>query len=187
MTLDLRVLAFAIGVSLCSSFLFGLTPALEVSRVDLNEVLKEGGRGNVGSRGHRLRNLLIIGEVALSLMLLVGSGLLLRSFANLRGLNPGFQSDRVLNVRMIVPRETKYRDFSRRAQFFESVLQRVRSIPGVRAAGLTSALPLTWDGGTIGLIPEGPPLPPGASNDANDRVVTTGYFESMRIPLRAGQ
>ncbi len=187
LSLDLRVLAFAVAVSLGSSFLFGLTPALQVSRVDLNDVLKEGGRGSAGSRGQKLRNLLVIGEVALSLMLLVGSGLLLKSFANLRGLDPGFQPDHVLTMRIIVPRETKYHDFERRTQFFDAVLQRVRALPGVRSAGFTSALPLTWDGGTNSIIPEGQPLQPDFTHDANDRVVTPGYFETMRIPLRRGR
>jgi putative ABC transport system permease protein len=186
LTLDYRVLAFALAVSLASSVLFGLAPALQISGVDLNEVLKQGGRGNTGPRRSLFRSLLVIGEVALSLVLLVGSGLMIESFANLRGLNPGFRADHVLTMRLEVP-DTKYGNFARRTQFFQNVLERVRAIPGVQAAGFTSALPLTWKGGTSGFTPEHVVLPPGLSNDANNRVVSPGYFEAMRIPLLMGR
>jgi len=186
LSLDPRVLAFALAVSLASSFLFGMAPALQVSSIDLNGALKEGGRGNAGSRRGSLRNLLVVGEVALSLILLVGSGLLLQSFAKLRGLDPGFRADHVLTVRVAAP-ATKYEDFTRRSQFFARVLDRVRALPGVRAAGFTSALPLTWDGGTGGFIPEGAASRRDVTWDANDRVVSPGYFEAMRIPLRRGR
>jgi putative ABC transport system permease protein len=184
--LDFRVLAFAVLVSLASSFLFGLAPALQVSKVDLNDVLKEGGRGSAGSRRKIFRSLLVVGEVALSLMLLVGSGLLLESFSNLRGLDPGFRSGHVLTMRLVVP-DTKYNDFAKRTEFFQRVLERVRILPGVKAAGFTSALPLTWPGGTNGFTPEGMPLKRDVTYDANDRVVTPGYFETMRVPLRRGR
>jgi predicted permease len=184
--LDFRVLAFAVLISLASSFLFGLAPALQVSKVDLNDVLKEGGRGSAGSRRKTFRSLLVIGEVALSLMLLVGSGLLLESFSNLRGLDPGFRSDHVLTMRLVVP-DTKYKDFAKRTEFFQRVLERVRTLPGVKAAGFTSALPLTWPGGTNGFTPEGMPLKRDVTYDANNRVVTPGYFEAMRVPLRRGR
>jgi putative ABC transport system permease protein len=186
LTLDFRVLAFAVAVSLVSSILFGLAPALQISGIDLNEVLKQGGRGNTGPRRSLFRNLLVIGEVALSLVLLVGSGLMIESFSNLRGLNPGFRADHVLTMRLEVP-ETKYGTFASRTQFFQTVLERVRTIPGVKAAGFTSALPLTWKGGTSSFTPEHVVLPKGLPNDANDRVVSPGYFEAMRIPIRKGR
>jgi putative ABC transport system permease protein len=186
LSLDFRVLAFAVLVSLASSILFGLAPALQISKVDLNDVLKEGGRGSAGSRRKVFRNLLVVGEVALSLMLLVGSGLLLESFSNLRGLDPGFRSDHVLTMRLVVP-DTKYKDFAKRTDFFQRVLERVRVVPGVKAAGFTSALPLTWPGGTNGFTPEGMPLKRDVTYDANNRVVTPGYFEAMRIALRRGR
>ena len=186
LTLDLPVLGFAVLISLVSSFLFGMAPALQVSKLHLNQVLKEGGRGSAGPRRRIFRNLLVIGEVALSLMLLVGSGLLLESFARLRGLDPGFRADHVLTVRLEVPR-TRYGDFARRSEFFERVLERVRALPGVKVAGFTSALPLTWEGGTNSFTPEGIALPPDFNYDANNRVVTPGYFEAMRIPLRRGR
>ena len=186
LSLDVRVLAFAVAVSLASSVLFGLAPALQISGFDLNEVLKQGGRGSTGPRRKLFRSLLVVGEVALSLMLLIGSGLMIESFANLRGINPGFRADHVLTMRLQVP-ETKYGSFTRRTQFFQTVLERVRSLPGVKAAGFTSALPLTWKGGSSGFTMENRVLPPGLVNDANNRVVTPGYFESMRIPILKGR
>jgi predicted permease len=175
-----------VAITLASSFLFGMAPALQVSRIDLNVVLKEGGRGSAGAHRGMLRNLLVVGEVALSLILLVGSGLLLKSFAKLRGVDPGFRADRVLTVRLDAP-FTKYGDFTKRSAFFQRVLERVRTLPGVRAAGVTSALPLTWDGGTAGFIPEGAAPRTDFVLDANNRVVSPGYFEAMRISLRRGR
>jgi putative ABC transport system permease protein len=186
LTLDFRVLAFALAISLASSVLFGLAPAVQISGIDLNEVLKQGGRGNTGPRRSIFRSILVIGEVALSLVLLVGSGLMIESFANLRGLNPGFRADHVLTMRLEVP-QTKYGNFARRTQFFQNVLERVRAIPGVKTAGFTTALPLTWKGGTSSFTPENIVLPRGLVNDANNRVVSPGYFEAMRIPLRRGR
>lgn len=186
LSLDVPVLAFALLVSLASVFFFGLMPALQVSKVDLNDVLKEGARGSAGGRRKGFRNLLVAGEVALSLILLVESGLLLESLAKLRGLNPGFRADHVLAVMIQAP-DTKYRDFDRRSAFFEQILQRVRALPGVQAAGITSALPLTWAGGTNGFTPEGMALDPRVAYDANNRVVTPGYFETMQIPLVRGR
>jgi putative ABC transport system permease protein len=186
LTLDFRVLAFALAISLASSVLFGLAPALQISGIDLNEVLKQGGRGNTGPRRSIFRSILVIGEVALSLVLLVGSGLMIESFSNMRGLNPGFRADHVLTIRMEVP-DTKYGNFAKRTQFFQNVLERVRAIPGVKVAGFTSALPLTWKGGTTMFTPEHIVLPRGLVTDANNRVVSPGYFEAMRIPLRRGR
>jgi putative ABC transport system permease protein len=186
LSLDFRMLAFAVAVSLASSVLFGLAPALQISGIDLNEVLKQGGRGSTGPRRKLFRSLLVIGEVALSLMLLIGSGLMIESFANLRGINPGFSADHVLTMRLQVP-ETKYGSFTRRSEFFQTVLERVRALPGVKSAGFTSALPLTWKGGTSGFTPEHITLPPGITNDSNNRVVTPGYFEALRVPLRKGR
>ena len=186
LSMDFRVLAFTVAVSLACSIMFGLAPALQISGIDLNEVLKQGGRGNTGPRRSLFRSLLVIGEVALSLVLLVGSGLMIESFSNMRGLNPGFRADHVLTLRLEVP-GTKYGNFASRTEFFQTVLERVRTIPGVKAAGFTSALPLTWKGGTSSFTPEHVVLPKGLPNDANDRVVSPGYFEAMRIPLRKGR
>jgi predicted permease len=128
----------------------------------------------------------VAGEVALSLVLLVPSGLLLESFVKLRGLDPGFRADHVLYATIQLP-DTKYRDFDKRSAFFEQLLQRVGALPGVQRAGITSALPLTWRGGTNGFTPEGMALDPRVTYDANNRVITPGYFETMKIPLVRGR
>jgi predicted permease len=185
-TMDWPVLLFSIGVTLLSSFLFGLAPALQITKIDLNEVLKDGGRGMAGSKRSRLGSVLVIGEVMLSLMLLVGSALLLRSFANLRGINPGFRADHVLTARLVAP-EPKYKDFTKRSGLYRAVLDRVHSLPGVESAAFTSALPLTWEGGTSGVTPEGALVHTNETYDANNRVVTPGYFETMKIPLSRGR
>ena len=190
-TLDLPILAFAILISLVSTFVFGLAPALQTSKIDISESLNEGGRAGIGARRKTLGNLLVIGEIALSLMLLVASGLLLDSFANLRHLDPGFRSDHVLTARIDVA-ETRYRNFFTRTQFFQTVLERVRALPGVRSAGSTSVLPLTSKAGIsgfvgmAGFVPEGV-VHPGIQYAALDCVVSPGYFEAMRIPLLRGR
>jgi putative ABC transport system permease protein len=184
--MDWRVLGFTVAVSLASSVFFGLAPALQVSKIDLNDVLKQGGRGSAGLRRRLLRNLLVVGEVALSLMLLVASGLMIESFGKLRGLNPGFQADHLLTMRLDVSRN-RYDKFPQRTQFFQNVLERVRALPGVKAAGFTSALPLTWKGGTNSFLQENVARRPDVTYDANDRVVSPGYFEAMKIPLRRGR
>lgn len=181
--LDSRMLLFTAAVSLACSVFFGLVPALQIAHVDLNDVLKEGARGNAGPRRKGLRNLLAIGEAALSLMLLVGSGLLLESFVNVRGLDPGYRSDHVLTARLQMANRT----FASRTQFFEGVLDRIRSLPGVESVGVTSALPLTWKGGTNSFIPEKMQMKRELTYDANDRVVSPGYFKTMRIPLIRGR
>jgi len=191
LTLNISILAFAIVISLASTFLFGLAPALRISKTDVSDSLKEGGRGNTGSRSKRLGNLLVVGEIALSLLLLVASGLLLQSLANLRRLDPGFRADHLLTARVDVP-EAAYPDFTRRTQLFQSILERVRALPGVSSAGLTSILPLTWKSaiggfvGTASFLPEGVARP-DLQYGALDRVVSPGYFEAMRIRLIRGR
>lgn len=186
LSLNLPVLGFAILVSLGSSFLFGLVPALQTSRVDLNDALKEGGRGSTGSKHKRLGNVFVVVEVALSLMLLIGASLLLTSFSNLRKVNPGFRPDHVLTAEFYMS-EPRYQDFVRRTEFFERLLERVKAMPGVESAGFTSVLPTTWKGGTVVFTPEGVSVRPDVPYNANDRVVTPGYFETMKIPLLRGR
>jgi len=141
LTFNLPVLGFAILISLASTFLFGLTPALRISRTDVNESLKEGARAGGSPRNKSLGNLLVVGEVALSVVLLVGSGLLLKTLANLRAVDPGFRSNQVLTAQIDVP-DRKYPDFARRTQFFQTVVERVRALPTVTSAGFTSVLSL---------------------------------------------
>ena len=185
--LDLRVLAFTLLATVCTGLLFGLAPVLQAGRVDLNQALKEGGaRGGFGAR-NRMRDFLVVSEVALALILLVGAMLLLRSFANLRGLDPGFRPEGVLSLRVVLP-ESKYPDGAKRAAFFDQAVEKLRSLPGVKGVAFTSALPLVWKGGTSGFTVEGRPRP--ADNlpyDANNRVVSPGYMQVMGMTLRAGR
>ena len=191
LTFNLPVLAFSILVSLASTFLFGLTPAVRISKTDVNDALKEGRRVGIGRRGKNLGNLLVVGEVTLSVVLLVASGLLLESLANLRRVDPGFQSDQVLTAQIDVP-DAKYADFARGTQFFRAVLERVRALPNVSSAGFTSALPFTWKSGMGGFLGMASFQPEGVVRldiqyGALDRVVSPGYFESMRIRLLRGR
>jgi putative ABC transport system permease protein len=185
--LDFRVLGFAAGISVATGVLFGTLPALRVSRLDLNLALKEsGGRGEVGS-GNRTRHLLVISEVALALLLMLGATLMMRSFLNLRAIDPGFRADHILTMRTSLP-QPKYKDLSRRIAFFDAVLERVRRLPGVVSAGYVSYLPLTMRGGADGFTVEGqPPRRPGEVNDANSRAVTPDFFRTLGVPLIAGR
>jgi putative ABC transport system permease protein len=191
LTFNLPVLGFAILISLASTFLFGLTPALRISRTDVNESLKEGARAGSSPHSKSLGNLLVVGEVALSVVLLVGSGLLLKTLANLRAVDPGFRSDQVLTAQIDVP-DRKYPDFARRTQFFQVVLERVRALPTVTGAGFTSVLPFSWKSGMGGFLgmagfqPDGV-VRPDLQYGALDRVVSPGYFEAMRIRLLRGR
>jgi putative ABC transport system permease protein len=138
--LDVRVLVFTLGVSILTGLFFGLAPALKVSRLDLNDTLKEGGRSSAGSLGRsRMRTLLVVSEIALSLVLLVGAGLLIRSFVALLATPPGYDPSRVLTATLEVPPS----EHTAPELFFQQVAERVRALPGVEAAGVTSLLPLT--------------------------------------------
>ena len=190
-TLDPTVLGVVVLSSFVSTFLFGLAPAMRTSRADINASLKEGGRGSTGTGSGSLNSLLVAGEIALCLMLLVGSGLLLETFAKLHRGYPGFSPDHVLTVAIPVP-QTRNPDFTRRSQFFQTVLDRVRALPGVTNAAFTSVLPLTWQraaarfSGMASFLPEGLARP-DISYTALDRVISPGYFETMRIPLVRGR
>ena len=186
LTLNLPVLTFTILIGFLSTFLFGLAPALEISRVNVNESLKEGGRAGTGGRRKSLGDLFVVAEISLALVLLVVSGLLLESFANMRRVDPGFRPDHVLTLEIPVSPQ-KNPDFVRRTQFFEAVLDRVRNLPGVKGAGFTSVLPLTWKSGMAAFVPEGVVPRPDIPYAALNRVVSPGYFESMRIPVLRGR
>jgi putative ABC transport system permease protein len=185
-TLDWRVLAFSMLIILMSGILFGIAPAIHASRLDLNDVLKEGGRGAVGGRKAGLREVFATTEAALSLLLLIGAILMLRSFSNLRGVDPGFRADHVLALRVNVP-DSRYGSFTKRSEFFDRVLERVRALPGVQNAAFTSVLPLTNKGGTSDFKPQGQLRRPGVVYDACNRVVSPAYFETMRIPIQRGR
>jgi putative ABC transport system permease protein len=187
LSMDLDVLGFVLLVSVFSSVLFGLAPALRLSNSDLNTALREGARGSVGAQDNKLGAALVVGEIALSLLLLVGAGLLLKSFLRLRSVDPGFRSDHVLIMGHFVksPPDNP-REFRERIQIFDRMLANVRGLPGVKYAGFTSQLPLGWAGGRAGFFPEGA-APNPTLYGANNRVITPGYFEAMREPLIRGR
>ncbi len=183
--IDAKVFGFTMLLSLLTGIVFGLVPAFQAAKVDLNEALKQsGGRNGTGVGHRRLRSALVVTEIALALVLLVGAGLLIQTFLKLRALNLGVNPENVLTLRTSLPR-SKYSELPKRAAFYEQVLERVRAVPGVVAAGYTTAVPLTWKGGTNGFTVEGREQGPG--QDANSRQATTGYMETMSVKLREGR
>jgi putative ABC transport system permease protein len=184
LTLDTRILLFTLLISLVTGVIFGLVPALQSAKVDLNEALKQSTR--VTSTG-RLRSALIVFEVALSLVLLVGAGLLIQTLFQLFNQYSVLQPEQVMTMRTVLP-QTKYKEPQQRQAFYEQVLDRVQHLPGVVAAGYTTSVPLLWKGGTSGFVPEGITTPiPGMAYDANHREVSANYLQAMSIPLREGR
>ena len=184
--LDIKVLLFAFLISLTTGVVFGLVPALQSAKVDLNETLKQSS-SRATSTG-RLRSSMIVFEVALSIVLLVGAGLLIQTLFHLFNQYSEMQPDKILTMRTVLPRMTKYKEPAKRAAFYEQVLERVEHLPGVVAAGYTTSVPLAWKGGTTGIYPEGLKDPiPGMAFDACHRQVSGNYLQTMKIPLRQGR
>jgi putative ABC transport system permease protein len=184
-SIDVRVLAFALGAALVTGLLFGLLPALQASRPRLNDTLKAGGAASGTSVSRqRLRSALVVGEMALSVALLIGAGLLVRSLWQLQRTDPGFRHDNVVTALFHLP-GTRYPDGQAARSFHERLLERVRAVPGVQAAALASMVPL-GGGNTSSEIhlPGTPVRPGGASLGADWRVVSPDYFKTMGIPLR---
>jgi len=186
--LDGRVLGFTFAVSLLTGLVFGLAPALASSKPDLNDALKEGGRTAAGGfKRNRIRGLFVVAEVALALVLLIGAGLLIKSFMRLREVNPGFDPQNVLTMQLSVPK-AKYPDNKQIAAFFQETLQRVGNVPGVTEAGAVSSLPLSGSGATrFFAIDGGPPTPPGQGPNAGYDVASPGFFGALKIPLLNGR
>ena len=185
------VLAFTFGVSLVTGILFGFAPAWRAIKLDPNTSLKAGGRGGQSDGGlflrrHRLRGLLVASELALSLVLLIGAGLLIRSFVRLQSVAPGFTADNVLSMQFAVS-DPKYHDEKVLSNFYREVESRVAHLPGVIAEGATSALPLTGSVGWGGIHVEGYNPPPGQELQVDLRDATADYFRTMQIPLVAGR
>jgi predicted permease len=185
------VLAFTFGLSLATGVLFGLAPAWRAIRLDPNSFLKGGGRsgqsdGGLYLRRHRLRGLLIISELAISLVLLIGAGLLIRSFVRLQSVPPGFSADHVLTMQ-IMANDPRYRDDKVLAGFYRDVEARMAHLPGVIAEGAVSALPLTGTVGWGGVHVEGYTPPPGQELQVDLRTASTDYFHAMQISLVAGR
>jgi putative ABC transport system permease protein len=184
-TLDLRVVLVTGAVSIFTGLLFGLAPAWRASRVDAAMAGTRSARGVVGG-GSRLRSVLVVAEVALATVVLIAAGLLVESLRAARSVPLGIRPASVLTLRMYLPRRA-YADPAKRTWFVDSVLDRVRALPGVTAAGVTSAVPLVWKGGTGGFRPEGMPVDRSLPYDANNRTVSPGYMETMGMTLRAGR
>ncbi|HLM58558.1 MAG TPA: ABC transporter permease [Pyrinomonadaceae bacterium] len=186
LSLDAGVFAFTLALSLLAGVAFGLAPALQASKTDLNDALKQGGRSGPGAGQRRLRNSLVVAQVALSLVLLVGAGLLIRTLYRLRGQYSDLRPESVLTVRTQLAMN-RYGEHARRVAFYEGVLSRVKSLPGVEAAAYTTAVPLVWKGGGSGLTVEGRELGPGEVVNANHRQVTPDYFRALGVALKQGR
>jgi putative ABC transport system permease protein len=183
--LDARVLAFALGLALITPLIFGLFPALQASRPELRELLATGGRYGVSAPARRIRRGLVVAEIGLAMVLLVGAGLLVRSFANLADVSPGFSTERAVVVGVNLPPD-RYQAGEPREWFFGELLTRVRALPQVSAVGLSQSIPMVNDFVSPYEI-EGRPSPDGNNPTTNFYAVTPGYFEAMRIPLRRGR
>jgi len=184
--INLPVLAFTTLISMLSGVLFGLAPALQLSKPDLSNALKEGGRQST-SPSQRLRGLLVVAEVALSLVLLVSAGLLTRSFLQLLKTDPGFNPDSLLTMNLVLP-VAKYKEELQRSDFYSELVRRVEALPGVTSAALVNHLPLGGSNSSTSFLVEGlPEPPPGQAFDGRYRVCSPGYFQTMGIAVLKGR
>jgi putative ABC transport system permease protein len=185
--IDRGVLGFTLLISLATGVMFGLMPALQSTKPDLSESLKEGGRGSTeGFRRSRLRSSLVVTQIALAMMLLTGAALMLQSFLRLQGVNPGFDVNHVVTMQLSLP-ESRYTNQQHRAAFFQQLTERLRALPGVQFAAATSQLPLSSDVGNTTIEVEGRPLPPGQWESTDFLSVTPEYLGAMQIALQAGR
>jgi putative ABC transport system permease protein len=186
-TIDARVLLFMLAVSVLTGILFGIFPALQLSRTNVNQTLRDEGRGSTG--GHRrvqLRGLLVVGQVALSMLLLIGAGLLVRSFSRLLTVDPGFDPQNVLTMNVSLP-TVKYADAQKQIAFFDDLSRRVSALPGVRSTAISAALPLVPKRITP-VLPEGQPEVPLAERPfIIIEAISPAWFKTMRVPLQAGR
>jgi putative ABC transport system permease protein len=186
--IDGQVLGFTLALSILTGILFGLAPALKSSEAGLRGSLQEGGRGaTTGPRARLTRNLLVVTEVALALVLLVGAGLLIKSFARLQRVDLGLDPSGVLTLFSAVP-EVRYAEPPQRAEFYRQALERVASLPGVQVAGATTSLPLDGKGSELTFVIEGRPVPPpGQEPDSGYHQVSPDFFRALGIPLLQGR
>ncbi len=184
--LDWRVLGFTLGVSILTGIIFGLVPAIHSSKTQLTETLKEGGRGSgEGARRNRIRGVLVVGELAIAVILLVGAGLLIQSLWRLRQVSPGFNSQNLLTLVVGVP-QVKY-PTEKQAQFYRDLVKRIESLPGVNSASATIPLPLSGELFSISFETEGRPMAKGDLPSADFFSVGPGYFKTMGIPQIKGR
>jgi putative ABC transport system permease protein len=183
--LDSTVLGFTVGVSFLTGILFGLIPALQAGEVDVHETLKETGRGVSGR--HWLRSSLVVGEVATTLVLLIGAGLMIRSFYLLQKVNPGFSYEHLTSFSVSLP-EKKYASQDSEAAFYDRLLENIRALPGVESAAAASGLPLGNNGWQTGFVIDGQPRPPRDQTPLMEAcLVTPDYFRAMNIPVLRGR
>lgn len=186
--IDVRVLGFTFLVSLLTGILFGIAPAIQASKGDINETLKEEtGKASAGLHKSRIRNVLVVSEVALALLLLISAGLLIKSFLNLQRIDPGFNARNVLTVRVPLP-ANKYSEPPQARAFYQQLLDRVKGLPGVEHAGVTTSIPLTgWNSIFSFEIPGRPAPPPGQTLEAEFIAISPDYMGAMGIPLLRGR
>jgi putative ABC transport system permease protein len=186
--LDRWVLAFTAGVSLLTGIIFGIVPALRTARQDLRESLSDGTRGTTAGPGqHRLRGALVAMEIAFAVLLLVGSGLLLRSFSRLQEISPGFRPDHLFVADLPLSQST-YAQPAQRYEFFDRLVERAKALPGVRSAAAASFLPVSGGGSVIHFNVKGqPPKTPNDFIAAGYRAISPGYFETLGVPLLQGR
>ena len=183
--LDWKVLAFTLGISFLTGILFGLIPALQAGEVDVHETLKETGRGTTGR--HWLRSSLVVVEVATTLVLLIGAGLMIRSFYMLQKVDPGFSHDHLTSFSVALPQK-KYSTDEAEASFFNRLLENIRALPGVESTAAASGLPLGNNGNQTSFVIDGQPLPPREETPLMEvSAVTPDYFKAMRIPVLRGR
>jgi putative ABC transport system permease protein len=186
-TIDGTVLLYTFAIALATGFIFGFAPALHASRTDLQHTLKDGGRTAGDQQGRWLRRGLVVAEMAVALMLLVGAGLLLRSFARLQSVSPGFDPTHIATMSVTLP-NTKYKDDASLVNFFTAARRKIAALPGVVSVGATSNIPFGGNWGTGSFTVEGYQPPKGQPGPWGDlRLVTPGYFEAIKVPLLRGR
>ncbi len=183
--IDPTVLGYSLLVSLATGIVFGLVPAWQASKVQLEETLREGGRGGSGGT-HRLRSGLVSAELGLALVLLIFAGLLLRSFTELQRVDPGFHSENVLNLSISLP-SSEYDDVEAWSRFYQRLVERVATIPGVQSAAVNNGIPLAGYGSESGAIPDSRPLQQDSFASCLYQIVSPDYFQTLGIPLLQGR
>jgi putative ABC transport system permease protein len=189
--LNIQVLTFTCAVTMLTGILFGLFPAIRASQVNMTQAVKDGSRSLIGGGSSRhIRGVIVVAEIALSLVLLIGAGLLLRSFQNLTKVDPGFEPDRVLTVRLMPPR-LKYKNGIAVGIFYQQLMEKIQALPGVESAAAISDLPLTGQAASTTLTFEGVTANAErgdlASFEVDERIITPDYFKTMKTPLMAGR
>ena len=183
--LDRQVFIFTALLSVLTGVFFGVVPAIQGSKPDLTEALKEGGRGSTGGR-HRARSVLVVSEVALALVLLIGAGLMIKSFTRLQRIDPGFNPVNVMTMSVSLP-SSKYREPHQQTGFYNQLIERVRSLPGVESAAASTSIPIGGSDYIYGFLIEGGTVSPQDAPSANYYSITPDYFKAMGIPLKRGR